>query len=39
MNHDEADELPDRRKEEQPLFERVIQRRAGDDSAALRATG
>ena len=39
MSKDEADSLRDRRKEEQPQFEWVVQRRAADDCAVLPASG
>jgi hypothetical protein len=39
MSKDEADSLRDRRKEEQPQFEWVVQRRAADDWAVLRLPG
>ena len=39
MTKDEADSLRDRRKEEQPQFEWVVQRRAADDWAVLRLPG
>ena len=39
MTKDEVDNLRDRRKEEQPQFEWVVQRRAADDRAVLRLPG
>jgi hypothetical protein len=39
MTKDEAANLRDRRKEEQPQFEWVVQRRAADDWAVLRLPG
>jgi hypothetical protein len=39
MTKDEADDLRDRRTEEQPQFEWVVRRRAADDWAVLRLPG
>jgi hypothetical protein len=39
MTKDEAENLRDRRKDEQPQFQWVVQRRAGGDWAVLRLPG
>jgi len=39
MTKDEAESLRVRRKQEQPLFEWVVQRRAADDWVVLRLQG
>ena len=39
MTKDEAANLRDRRKQEQPQFEWVVHRRAADDWAVLRRPG